>query len=379
MSIRKLNHTKYARYTLCPVAIDGQLVLEGSVLSVQYNGQEMFFTVHSLSSHSNVDLSLTEGDSLSTSLRHLTLATPPRGTPVGGANKENVSVTPGNLATPPNDSLDISKPLFSTPKLREYEKNNFSFTSLNGRGLEGVVIGKISASTTKIDFVDASKPVLPVIRPQLSSVGGLKDQIQLLLDLVSLPLSRPHIIKSSGVQFPKGLILHGPPGTGKTLLAEAIAGHTHCPSNVLSAFDLGDDHTPSLLENLLINIESLNEPRLIVINDIDNLFNNQEPRPQVKTVLKLFDLVNHPSCEYHVVVMATTNRIDSIGGGLRQPGRFDMEIEVPAPGRSQREDILQLLLRDIPNCISEEEVELIAASAHGYVGGDLKVLTTPTH
>jgi AAA family ATPase len=71
------------------------------------------------------------------------------------------------------------------------------------------------------------------------------------------------------------------------------------------------------------------------------------------------------------MVVATTNRPHALDPALRRPGRFDKELELGPPSAMQRKDILRVLLRQTPHAVSNEDIELIAAKAHGYVGADL--------
>ena len=243
-------------------------------------------------------------------------------------------------------------------------------------GLEHSTAGKLTMST-KISFVKHEKPSTPV-RVSLSSVGGLKKQLQLLKELVLQPLSDPAILVGSGVHFPHGVLLYGPPGTGKSLLTDALVSEaTNC-----TIFNISDMLMEGEIEVKIQQVLSEAEekaPSLIVINEVDLLCPHRELNPSENerrstgALIKCLDSINHKPLQLHVVAIATTNRLDSVNASLRRPCRFDIEIEITVPSMNERKEILDILLKDVPNSLNSDEVEKIAQMTHGYVGADLKV------
>ena len=339
--------------------------MEGSVLSIQYLGQELFFTVESFSSNKILELT-PPSESLSESFCQMTISSP-------------VHVT-----------LSSSCDGHVTPHMTPGRGYSSGMSSLTPNGAEGdsaegeesppaligqMKIGKIAMST-KIKFLKQDRQDLPVPGSCFSSIGGLKKQIQLLQELVVLPLTDAGILHDSGVSFPHGVLLHGPPGTGKTLLAEAVVGEVSCPYQIVNPSDLLLEGGGAKLLEELISATNGNAPQLIVINDIDYLCTERDSASSYQNwriVLKLMDLINQDSYPNHTVVIATANKLDSVDSSLRRPCRFDLEIEVPAPSAKERKEILEVLLREMSNSLSDDEVETISSLAHGYVGADLKV------
>lgn len=343
------------------------LIINGSKLSICYHGQRYFFTVDTFSTGSIASSFDISSSSITCNASILS----------DSFHQLNISETP-TQDTPNNSSIAYSTPIKPIVSPYSYPSSDIEH---NGCGdiknsvLESIAIGKINAKTTKIIFNDVNMQTIPSVRPSLASIGGLKKQIQLLQELVIIPLQSSEIVRSSGVQFPHGILLHGPSGTGKSLLAEAIAEcvpSNYC--NVFNAFDLLDDSSSNGGVNTVFDIvQSLdcNSAHIIVVNDIHYFVNES---PQLRTLVKLLDFANNPTCSGHVVVIATTNQIEGVIGILRQQGRLDYEIEVPAPSSIERREILEVLLRDIPHNLTENDVSAVSSAAHGYVGMDLKVV-----
>ena len=218
---------------------------------------------------------------------------------------------------------------------------------------------------------------------QLSAVGGLKDQVQQLWKLVVSPLTIPELT-SAGIEFPRGVILHGPAGVGKTLLARALLGEVNCHRSFLSAAELlvsGEECTTKL--DRVISEARQQAPSLVVVDDIDMLCPRRETsssdaeRRASAALLNVLDTL--PALPQHVVLLATTNRLEAIDSSLRRPGRFDSEVEIPAPTVSDRNEILTILLQGREHSLTEDEVEQVSRVAHGYVGADLKAVCQEAH
>ncbi|ORX78441.1 AAA-domain-containing protein [Anaeromyces robustus] len=222
------------------------------------------------------------------------------------------------------------------------------------------------------------------------AVGGLSKQIEIIKNMVELPLKNPEKFTNLGLKLPKGILLYGPPGTGKTLIARAVGAETK--SNVICI------NGPEIIskyygetETKLRNIfnEALEKaPSIIFIDEIDALCpkrdesENEVEKRIVATLLTLMDGIdnkemssnNENSNKNHVVLIGTTNRPNSIDEALRRPGRFDREVEIGIPNANERKEILEVLLRNVPHTLTDENITKISSITHGYVGADLASL-----
>ena len=245
------------------------------------------------------------------------------------------------------------------------------------------VVGKVNVFT-KLHFAEESSDKALDNLPSLSAIGGLKDQVEQLRKLVVSPLTIPELT-SAGIEFPRGVILHGLAGVGKTLLARALLGEVSCHRSFLSAADLlvsGEECTAKLKK--VISEAQQQAPSLVVVDDIDLLCPQQREtssseaeRRASAALLNVLDTL--PSLPQHVVLLATTNRLESIDSSLRRPGRFDSEVEIPAPTVLDRKEILTIVLQGREHSLTVNEVEQVSRVAHGYVGADLKAVCQEAH
>lgn len=238
--------------------------------------------------------------------------------------------------------------------------------------------------TTKIIFSEDNEPNRKYSLPTpttYSSVGGLSGQIELLKSTIELPLHQPTLFSDFGVTPPRGILLHGPPGTGKTMLLRAVAAETN--AHVLTI------NGPSIVSKYLGETESalreiFNEarkyqPAIIFIDEIDSLApsraSDDSGEVESRVVATLLTLMDGVGDSGRLVVVAATNRPNSIDSALRRPGRFDQEVEIGIPDVEARNDILKLQFQKMKrHTLSEEDIFNIASRTHGYVGADLVAL-----
>jgi len=197
--------------------------------------------------------------------------------------------------------------------------------------------------------------------------------------MVELPMRHPELFDKIGVEAPKGVLLYGPPGTGKTLLAKAVAGETNSNFTTLSGPEIMAKHYGESEERLreIFTQAEENSPSIIFIDEIDSIAPKREEvsgELERRIVSQLLTLMDGMKSRGKVVVIAATNRPDSIDPALRRPGRFDREIEIGIPDEDGRFDILSIHTRGMP---LDEDVDIkqIAKTTHGFVGADLEVLS----
>ncbi len=209
-------------------------------------------------------------------------------------------------------------------------------------------------------------------------LGGLKNEVQKIREMVELPMRHPELFEKIGVEAPKGVLLYGPPGTGKTLLAKAVAGETNAHFISISGPEIMGKYYGESEERLrdIFKQAEENSPSIIFIDEIDSIAPKRDEitgEVEKRIVSQLLALMDGMKSRGKVVVIAATNRPDSIDLALRRPGRFDREIEIGIPDDEGRYDILSIHTRGMP---IDEKVDLkqISKITHGFVGADLEFL-----
>ena len=228
--------------------------------------------------------------------------------------------------------------------------------------------------------VDPSKfeGVENLIDVSYEDIGGLKNEVKKIREMVEIPLKRPELFKQLGISAPKGVLLHGPPGTGKTLLAKAVANETNAHFIVINGPEIMSKYVGGSEEQLreLFEEAEENSPSIIFIDELDAIAPKREEVSgdvERRTVAQLLTLMDGLKSRGEVVVIGATNRPDAIDAALRRPGRFDREIEIGVPDKEERKEILEVHTRHMP---LDDDVNLdeLTEVTHGFVGADLEAL-----
>src|SRR6476659_5238443 len=215
-----------------------------------------------------------------------------------------------------------------------------------------------------------------VPRITYEDIGGLKNEVQKVREMIELPLRHPEIFERIGIEAPKGVLLYGPPGTGKTLLAKAVANETNANFYSIGGPEIMSKFYGESEERLRETFKQAqeNSPSIIFIDEIDSIAPKREEVSgdvEKRVVSQLLTLMDGLESRGKVVVIGATNRPDALDPALRRPGRFDREIEIGIPGEPGRLEILEIHSRGMP---FTEDVNLnsIAKVTHGFVGADLE-------
>ncbi len=210
-------------------------------------------------------------------------------------------------------------------------------------------------------------------------IGGLTNEIQRVREMVELPMKHPQIFKKLGIEPPQGVLLHGPPGTGKTLLARAVANETSASFFSIAGPEIISKYYGESEQQLREIFEDAKEesPSIIFIDELDSIAPKREDvtgEVERRVVAQLLTMMDGLESRGQVIVIAATNRVDSVDPALRRPGRFDREIEIGVPDEVGREEILQIHTRGMPLSDDVDLAEL-ATDTHGFVGADIEGLT----
>jgi transitional endoplasmic reticulum ATPase len=211
------------------------------------------------------------------------------------------------------------------------------------------------------------------------SVGGLEKAIQLMRELVELPLRFPELWTTAGVPTPKGVLLHGPPGCGKTLLANALVEETGAHIVIINGPEIMARKGGESEANLRQAFEEAMEkaPSIIFMDELDSIAPKRDQaqgETEKRVVSQLLTLMDSLKPSSNVMVIGATNRPNVIESALRRPGRFDRELEIVIPDEDGRREILNIKTKDM-SISNDVDLFQIARDTHGYVGADLQQLT----
>jgi len=209
-------------------------------------------------------------------------------------------------------------------------------------------------------------------------IGGCRKQLALIKEMVELPLRHPQLFKAIGVKPPRGILLYGPPGTGKTLIARAVANETGAFFYLINGPEIMSKLAGESESNLRKAFEEAekNSPAIIFIDELDAIAPKREKthgEVERRIVSQLLTLMDGLKQRSHVIVMAATNRPNSIDSALRRFGRFDREVDIGIPDATGRLEVLRIHTKNM-KLNDDVDLEQVAAETHGHVGADIAAL-----
>ena len=242
-------------------------------------------------------------------------------------------------------------------------------TALGGGGGIGGIMG-VGASKAKV--YDEEKP--PTRFTDVAGYEGAKAEVREVIDF----LQNPGKYEQAGAVGPRGVLLVGPPGTGKTLIARAVAGEAGVPFLALtgsSFVELFVGVGASRVRDLFADARK-RAPSIVFIDEIDAIggkrntggFASNDEREQ--TLNQLLAEMDGFDPDIGVVVMAATNRPETLDPALLRPGRFDRTVEIPLPNLIERRAILEVHVKG-KHLDPDVDLNVIARGTPGYSGADL--------
>ncbi|KAL8700791.1 MAG: hypothetical protein Q9224_000805 [Gallowayella concinna] len=226
-----------------------------------------------------------------------------------------------------------------------------------------------------------SKPldVSPPTHVSLADLGGMDHVIENFKENLVLPLLRPKLYVDRGLKIPRGILLHGPPGCGKTALCEALAAELGLPFLQIAAPTIvtgtSGESEKQLREHFATAISQA--PSIVFIDEIDAIApkregSQMERRIVAQLLLSMDSLALNKTEGKPVIVLAATNRPESLDPALRRAGRFDAEISIESPNVAAREHILRAQTRKMQ--VADVDFKKLAEMTPGFVGADLESL-----
>ncbi|MFB6091051.1 MAG: AAA family ATPase [Halobellus sp.] len=295
--------------------------------------------------------------------------------PGGQIRFESLSESPFVVSeTTPDGMVRVS----DATKLRLEREGTLSrvVSAVSGGGSDADADGEGSAGAGESGGTSASGAAP---RVTYEDIGGLDEELDLVREMIELPLSEPEVFAHLGIDPPKGVLLHGPPGTGKTLIAKAVANEVDATFVDVSGPEIMSKYKGESEEKLREKFETAREnaPAIVFFDEIDSIAGKRDDGGDVenRVVGQLLSLMDGLDARGDVVVIGATNRVDTLDPALRRGGRFDREIEIGVPNEQGRREILEVHTRRMP-LAEDVDIERLASRTHGFVGADLESLTT---
>jgi len=252
-------------------------------------------------------------------------------------------------------------------------------------GARVAVTGNLAIVKVLARSVDVRARVMELIEsPDIdyNMIGGLKKQIDEVIETLELPLTNPELFTEVGVEPPHGILLYGPPGNGKTLIAKAVAHRAKATFIRMSGSELVQKYIGegARLVRDVFEIAREKAPSIVFIDEIDSVgsrrtYDGTTGSSEVnRTMVQLLAELDGFDARGDVKIVAATNRIDLLDPALLRPGRFDRIIEIPMPDNEGRREIFRIHTRNmkLENVDFEELIEMTA----GLSGAEIKAIVT---
>jgi len=271
---------------------------------------------------------------------------------------------------------DVFSPMFEESFMSGFGFGNIRFIVVSTNPKDAVLITENTQLILNPKAVEEIEEKIPDVTYE--DIGGLKEEITKIREMVELPLKHPDLFRKLGIEPPAGVLLHGPPGTGKTLLAKAVANESDAnfilvngPEIVNKFYGESEKRVRDIFEQA-----EKNAPSIIFFDEFDAIASKREEsygELERRVVSQILTQMDGLKSRGRVVVIAATNRPNSIDPALRRPGRFDREVAINVPNKEGRLNILKIHTRNMP-LTKDVNLNKLADITYGFVGADVSAL-----
>jgi len=233
----------------------------------------------------------------------------------------------------------------------------------------------LEAALTAVDPSTMREYVAETPHVTFEDVGGLEEPKRVLTEAVEWPLAYGALFEATNTDPPSGILLYGPPGTGKTLLARALAGESDVNFVSVAGPELLDKYVGESEQAVREVFDRARQaaPSIVFFDEIDALAGVRGDASEAteRVVSQLLAELDGLAANPNVVVLAATNRIEALDPALLRPGRLESHVEIPAPDRAARREILAVHAAGKP--LGEDvDLDAVADRTDGLSGAELE-------
>merc|ERR1712242_694730 len=216
-----------------------------------------------------------------------------------------------------------------------------------------------------------------------NDVGGAKEQLERLREVIEMPLLQPERFVALGIDPPKGILLYGPPGTGKTLTARAVANRTDACFICVIGSELVQRYVGegARMVRELFQLARTKKACILFIDEVDAIGGsrggdegNSDSEVQ-RTMLEIVNQLDGFEARGNVKILMATNRPDTLDPALLRPGRLDRKVEFGLPDLEGRAHILKIHSKRM-NCDRDIRYELLARLCPNTTGAEIRSVCT---
>lgn len=250
-------------------------------------------------------------------------------------------------------------------------------------GVRVAVTGNLAIVKILSKSLDVRARVMELIEsPNIDydMIGGLKKQIEEVIETLELPLTDPELFINVGIEPPHGILLYGPPGNGKTLVAKAVAHRAKATFIRMSGSELVQKYIGegSRLVRDVFDMAREKAPSIVFIDEIDAVgsrrtYDGTTGSSEVnRTMVQLLAELDGFDARGDVKIVAATNRIDLLDPALLRPGRFDRIIEIPSPDAEGRKEIFRIHTKNMK--LENVDIDELVGLTDEMSGAELKAI-----
>lgn len=303
-----------------------------------------------------------------------------------------MQIVPAPLSTPESfakvmpDFIEIVKAtvdqIYESDKKSAFNDDLVIKTPKVDKQVSGEELGEDSDEKT-VNKIEAIVEKIEISKPNVTfdEIGG-QEKAKKEIQEIAIALTNPDLYKKWGTRPPKGILLYGPPRTGKTLMARALASQANATFFNVKASDIGSKwygESENIVQGIFDAAYKREGNTIIFFDEIDAIGSKREGSHEANQKVLSMILVNMDGIEKHsnVIVVGSTNRLDSVDAALTSAGRFDRLVEVALPKKDEKKQIFEIHMKKAQaragsNLFHEVDLDILSSQIKLINGADIE-------